>query len=203
MISVDAKKKEQVGLVPMAGREWRPSGQPIQVEDHSFFAGPRVDTVIPYGIYDMTANTGWVNVGLDRDTAAFAAASVRAWWRARGRLGYPQATRLLITADAGGSNSYRCRPWKAELAAFAAEARLTVAVCHFPPGTSKAPAHAERMDHLPVSGLVTEDKSRAPSVTNSTECCGLARSHENKNIGSNGCRRKSVEVPIAFFRDPI
>jgi transposase len=137
VISVDAKKKEQVGLLPMAGREWRPSGQPIQVEDHSFFAGPRVDTVIPYGIYDMTANTGWVNVGLDHDTAAFAVASIRAWWHARGRLEHPQATRLLITADAGGSNSYRYRLWKAELAAFAAEAGLTVTVCHFPPGTSK------------------------------------------------------------------
>jgi transposase len=137
VVSVDAKKKEQVGLLPMAGREWRPCGQPIQVEDHSFFAGPRGDTVIPYGIYDMTANTGWVNVGLDHDTAAFAVASIRAWWYARGRLDYPQATRLLITADAGGSNSYRYRLWKAELAAFAAEAGLTVTVCNFPPGTSK------------------------------------------------------------------
>lgn len=137
MISVDAKKKEQLGQLPMAGQEWRPAGEPVEVEDHSFFAGPRVETVIPYGIYDMTANTGWVNVGVDHDTAAFAVASINRWWQARGRHDYPAASRLLITADAGGSNSYRYRLWKAELAAFAAETGLTVTVCHFPPGTSK------------------------------------------------------------------
>jgi hypothetical protein len=137
VISVDAKKKEQLGLLPMAGQEWRPAGQPVEVEDHSFFAGPRVETVVPYGIYDVSANTGWVNVGVDHDTAAFAVASIRRWWQARGRLDYPRASRLLITADAGGSNSYRYRLWKAELAAFAAEVGLTVTVCHFPPGTSK------------------------------------------------------------------
>ncbi|WP_329581902.1 ISAzo13 family transposase [Kitasatospora sp. NBC_01250] len=137
VISVDAKKKEQLGQLPMAGQEWRPAGEPVEVEDHSFFAGPRVETVIPYGIYDMTANTGWVNVGVDHDTAAFAVASINRWWQARGRHDYPAASRLLITADAGGSNSYRYRLWKAELAAFAAETGLTVTVCHFPPGTSK------------------------------------------------------------------
>jgi transposase len=156
VISVDAKKKEQVGLLPMAGREWRPCGQPIQVEDHSFFAGPRVDTVIPYGIYDMSTNTGWVNVGLDHDTAAFAVASIRAWWRARGRLDHPRATRLLITADAGGSNSYRYRLWKAELAAFAADAGLTVTVCHFPPGTSKW----NKIEHRLFSHITTNWRGR-------------------------------------------
>ncbi|MFD3782277.1 ISAzo13 family transposase [Streptomyces sp. NPDC058612] len=137
VISVDAKKKEQLGLLPMAGREWRPAGQPVEVEDHSFFAGPSVETVIPYGIYDMNANIGWVNVGVDHDTAAFAVSSIRRWWQARGRRDYPAASRLLITADAGGSNSYRYRLWKAELAAFAAESGLMVTVCHFPPSTSK------------------------------------------------------------------
>lgn len=156
VISVDAKKKEQVGLLPMAGRQWRPSGEPIQVEDHSFFAGPRVDTVIPYGIYDMTTNTGWVNVGLDHDVAAFAVASIRAWWHARGRLDYPHATRLLITADAGGSNSYRYRLWKAELAAFAAETGLTVTVCHFPPGTSKW----NKIEHRLFSHITTNWRGR-------------------------------------------
>jgi len=156
VISVDAKKKEQVGLLPMAGREWRPSGHPIQVEDHSFFAGPRVDTVIPYEIYDMTTNTGWVNVGLDHDTAAFAVASIRAWWHARGRLNHPKATSLLITADAGGSNSYRYRLWKAELAAFAAEAGLTVTVCHFPPGTSKW----NKIEHRLFSHITTNWRGR-------------------------------------------
>ena len=135
VISVDAKKKEQIGQLPAPGREWRPSGQPIHVEDHAFFAGPHVRTVVPYGIYDIAANTGWVNVGIDHDTAAFAAASIRRWWQARGRFDYPDASRLLITADAGGSNSYRYRVWKAELAVLAAETGLAITVCHFPPGT--------------------------------------------------------------------
>jgi hypothetical protein len=90
VISVDAKKKEQLGQLPASGREWRPSGQPIHVEDHAFFAGPHVTTVVPYGIYDIAANSGWVNVGVDHDTAAFAVASIRRWWQARGRLDYPR-----------------------------------------------------------------------------------------------------------------
>jgi transposase len=138
VISVDTKKREQLGRLPSPGREWRPAGNPVQVEDHSFFVtGPDVEQAIPYGIYDIAANTGWVNVGVDHDTSAFAVASIRRWWQARGQSGYPQATRLLITADAGGSNSYRYRVWKAELAALAAEAGLAITVCHFPPGTSK------------------------------------------------------------------
>jgi transposase len=137
VISVDAKKKEQLGQLPTAGREWRPKGDPVKVEDHSFFVGPNAEQAIPYGIYDVTADTGWVNVGVDHDTSAFAVASIRRWWQARGRLDYPNATRLLITADAGGSNSYRFRLWKTELAELAAETGLAITVCHFPPGTSK------------------------------------------------------------------
>ncbi|MET8537311.1 ISAzo13 family transposase [Streptomyces sp. NPDC005065] len=138
VISVDAKKKEKLGQLPSAGREWRPKGEPVKVEDHSFFAvGPDAEQAIPYGIYDLSADTGWVNVGCDHDTSAFAVASIRRWWQARGRDDYPRATRLLITADAGGSNSYRTRVWKAELAALAAETGLAITVCHFPPGTSK------------------------------------------------------------------
>jgi len=138
VISVDAKKKEQLGQLPAAGREWRPKGNPIAVEDHSFFAtGPDVPLAVPYGIYDIAADAGWVTVGVDHDTSAFAVASIRRWWRGAGSQEYPHARRLLITADAGGSNSYRYRLWKAELAAFAAETGLTVTVCHFPPGTSK------------------------------------------------------------------
>jgi hypothetical protein len=102
-----------------------------------FFTGPDVEQAIPYGIYDLTRNTGWVNVGVDHDTAVFAVASIRRWWRARGSRDYPKASRLLITADAGGSNGYRYRVWKSELAALAAETGLVVTVCHFPPGTSK------------------------------------------------------------------
>ncbi len=138
VISVDTKKKEQLGQLPNPGRQWRPKGDPVQVEDHSFFfTGPDVPHAIPYGIYDLAADRGWVNVGVDHDTSAFAVASIRRWWQARGRSDYPSATRLLITADAGGSNSYRYRMWKAELAHFAAETGLAVTVCHFPPGTSK------------------------------------------------------------------
>jgi transposase len=138
VISVDTKKREQLGRLPMAGREWRPKGEPVEVEDHSFFfTGPDVAQAIPYGVYDLARNTGWVNVGVDHDTAVFAVESIRRWWRARGWLDYPGATRLLITADAGGSNGYRYRVWKSELAALAAETGLAITVCHFPPGTSK------------------------------------------------------------------
>ena len=138
VISVDTKKREQLGRLPNAGRQWRPKGEPIEVEDHSFFfSGPEVEHAIPYGIYDLTADLGWVNVGVDHDTSAFAVESIRRWWRARGRRDYPHATRLLITADAGGSNSCRYRLWKAELGELAAETGLAITVCHFPPGTSK------------------------------------------------------------------
>ncbi|WP_424532812.1 ISAzo13 family transposase [Sphaerisporangium viridialbum] len=138
VISVDTKKREQLGRLPMAGREWRPKGDPVRVEDHHFFfTGPDVEQAIPYGIYDITANTGWVNVGVDHDTPVFAVESIRRWWKARGSLDYPHATRLLITADSGGSNGHRYRVWKSELAALAAETGLSITVGHFPPGTSK------------------------------------------------------------------
>jgi hypothetical protein len=137
VISVDAKKKEQLGRLPNGGREWRPRGDPVKVVDHSFFTGPQGEQAIPYGVYDLTADIGWVTVGVDHDTAAFAVASIRRWWHARGHVDYPHASRLLITADAGGSNSYRFRLWKAELAALTADTGLAITVCHFPPGTSK------------------------------------------------------------------
>jgi hypothetical protein len=138
VISVDAKKKEQLGQLPNPGRTWRPKGNPVQVEDHSFyFTGPGVEVAIPFGIYDLARDAGWVNVGVDHNTSEFAVASICRWWAARGKVDYPQADRLLITADCGGSNSYRYRVWKAGLAAFAAETGLAVTVCHFPPGTSK------------------------------------------------------------------
>ena len=137
VISVDTKKKEMIGQLPNPGRQWRPKGDPVQVDDHSFFSGPTGDAAIPYGIYDLTADRGWVNVGVDHDTSTFAVASIRRWWQAQGRHDYPHATRLLITADAGGSNGYRYRVWKAELAQLAAETGLSTTVCHFPPGTSK------------------------------------------------------------------
>jgi transposase len=136
VISVDAKKKELVGEFKNGGREWRPAGEPVQVDTHDF-PDRELGKAIPYGVYDLTANTGWVSVGTDHDTAAFAVASIRRWWQSCGAGAYPHARRLLITADAGGSNGYRTKAWKTELAALAAEAGLPITVCHLPPGTSK------------------------------------------------------------------
>jgi Rhodopirellula transposase DDE domain len=137
VISVDTKKKEKVGNYAAAGAEWAPKGAPVAVRDHDFPCAQDPPAAIPYGIYDLAANAGWVNVGTDHDTAAFAAGSVRRWWDAAGQAAYPGASRLLVTADAGGSNGYRTRAWKAGLAALAAETGLQVTCCHFPPGTSK------------------------------------------------------------------
>jgi len=136
VISVDTKKKELVGEFANAGRQWRPKGRPAAVRDHDF-ASEAEGRAIPYGVYDLAANAGWVSVGTDHDTAAFAVETIRRWWDARGRLDYPDAGRLLVTADAGGSNGYRTRAWKAGLAALALETGLAITVCHFPPGTSK------------------------------------------------------------------
>jgi Rhodopirellula transposase DDE domain len=136
VISVDAKKKELVGEYRNPGRRWRPKGAPVAVRDHDF-AEDDTPRAAPYGVYDLAANTGWVNVGTDHDTAAFAVESIRRWWRGTGAADYPHATRLLITADAGGSNNHRHRAWKIELAALALQTGLAITVCHFPPGTSK------------------------------------------------------------------
>ena len=136
VISVDAKKKENVGNFKNGGAEWAPAGQPERVSVHDF-ADEELGKAVPYGICDLTANTGWVNVGTDHDTGAFAVASIRSWWNGPGQAAYPHARRLLITADSGGSNGSRLRLWKTELAAFAAEAGLDITVLHLPPGTSK------------------------------------------------------------------
>jgi Rhodopirellula transposase DDE domain len=136
VISVDAKKREQVGNFKNGGREWEPVGQPAEVNAHDF-PSDAIGVALPYGIYDMATNTGWVNVGTDHDTAVFAAESVRRWWRHVGADAYPQARRLLVTADSGGSNGSRLRLWKAELARLADETGLTITVVHLPPGTSK------------------------------------------------------------------
>jgi len=136
VISVDTKKKENAGEFRNGGRQWRPKGEPAGVRTHDF-PDEQLGKAIPYGVYDLAADTGWVSVGTDHDTAAFAVESIRRWWDAAGRDAYPGARRLLVTADAGGSNGYRTRAWKAELAAFALQAGLAVMVCHFPPGTSK------------------------------------------------------------------
>ena len=135
-ISVDTKKKELVGDFKNAGREWRPKGEPVPVRVHDF-EDPELGKAIPYGVYDIADDSGWVNVGIDSDTAQFAVASIRGWWEHLGRQRYPKARTLTITADCGGSNGYRTRLWKVELARLADETGLQVRVCHFPPGTSK------------------------------------------------------------------
>ena len=136
VISVDTKKKELIGEFKNGGREWHPKGAPRPVNVHDF-KDPVLGKVNPYGVYDVAADTGWVSVGVDHDTSAFAVNTIRYWWNTVGRHPYPGATRLLITADGGGSNGYRTRLWKTELSALAAETGLTITVCHLPPGTSK------------------------------------------------------------------
>lgn len=136
VISVDTKKKELIGDFKNGGQELRPKGDPEKVRVHDFLI-PELGRANPYGIYDIGLNTGWVSVGVDHDTAEFAVESIRRWWRSMGQQAYPQATRLLITADGGGSNGSRVRLWKLELQKFADETPLSIAVCHFPPGTSK------------------------------------------------------------------
>jgi Rhodopirellula transposase DDE domain len=135
VISVDTKKKELVGNYKNGGREWQPKGEPERVDVHDFKG--ELGRAVPYGVYDMTANTGWVNVGTDADTGAFAVESIRRWWKQVGELTYPNATKLLITADSGGSNGNRLRLWKVELAKLADELDLEISVSHLPPGTSK------------------------------------------------------------------
>jgi Rhodopirellula transposase DDE domain len=136
VISVDTKKKELVGDFKNSGREWQPKGQPEKVRVHDFII-PELGRANPYGVYDLTRNVGWVNVGTDHDTAAFAVESIRRWWEGMGKEAYPQATELLITADGGGSNGSRVRLWKLELQRLADDTGLRLRVCHFPPGTSK------------------------------------------------------------------
>jgi Rhodopirellula transposase DDE domain len=136
VISVDAKKKELVGQFKNGGREWLPRGEPERVNVHDFM-DKQLGKAIPYGVYDIAADAGWVSVGTDHNTAEFAVATIRTWWRKVGSAAYPDASRLLITADGGGSNGYRTRLWKIELARLAEQTGLTVTVCHLPPGTSK------------------------------------------------------------------
>jgi len=136
VISVDTKKKELIGHFTAAGREWEPQGEPTKTLVHDF-VDKQLGKVAPYGVYDIAANTGWVNVGTDADTGQFAVESIRRWWLTMGANTYPDTRRLLITADSGGSNGSRLRLWKTELAALATETGLSITVCHLPPGTSK------------------------------------------------------------------
>lgn len=158
VISVDAKKKELVGETPgykNSGRDWHPKGEPIEVGTHDF-PDKNMPKAVPYGIYDLSADTGWVTVGNDHDTAAFAVATVRSWWTQVGQLVYPNSKRLMITADAGGSNSYKVRLWKTELAKLATDTGLDITVCHYPPGTSKW----NKIEHRLFSAITSNWRGR-------------------------------------------
>ena len=160
VISVDTKKKELVGPCHNGGGEWRPKGNPERVNVHDF-PDPALGKAIPYGVYDMTADKGWVSVGTDHDTASFAVESVRRWWWNMGRPLYRDASMLLITADGGGSNSSRNRLWKFELQCLADELGLKISVCHFPPGTSKW----RRIEHRMFCHNITQNWRRRPLIS--------------------------------------
>ncbi len=154
-ISVDAKKRELVGDFKAVGREFQLKGKPVEVRTHDF-KDKQLGHAIPYGIYDLANDEGWVNVGIDRDTAQFATASIQGWWEHLGRERYPEATELTITADSGGSNSHRTRLWKVELQKLADATGLQITVCHFPPGTSKW----NRIEHRLFSFISTNWRGR-------------------------------------------
>ena len=159
VVSVDTKKKELVGEFKNGGREYQPAGRPVPVRVHDFM-DKELGKAIPYGIYDVSANTGWVSVGIDHDTSAFAVATLRSWWDTVGKARYPNADKLLICADGGGSNGSRVRAWKIELAAFAAQTGLHITVCHLPPGTSKW----NRIEHRLFSQITMNWRGR-PLIT--------------------------------------
>jgi len=155
VISVDTKKKELVGDFKNSGRQWRPKGQPVRVRVHDFLI-PEQGKAIPYGVYDLQRNEGWVSVGIDHDTASFAVNAIRRWWQRMGRPSYPRAGALLVTADAGGSNGPQLRLWKWELQQFANRTGLAITVAHFPPGTSKW----NKIEHRLFSHISTNWRGR-------------------------------------------
>ena len=155
VVSVDTKKKELIGDFRNGGREWRPQGDPEKVRVHDF-KDETLGKAVPYGVYDLAADAGWVSVGVDHDTAEFAVETLRRWWRNLGAAAYPKSRRVLATADAGGSNGMRSRLWKFELQRFADETGLKVSVCHFPPGTSKW----NRIEHRMFSRITQNWRGR-------------------------------------------
>jgi hypothetical protein len=175
-ISVDTKKKELVGDFKNGGREWQPQGQPEEVQVHDF-PDPAQAKAIPYGVYDLGRNAGWVSVGMTSDTAAFAVATIRRWWRRMGQRAYPQARSLLITADSGGSNGARVRLWKWELQQFANDSGLLIHVCHLPPGTSKW----NKIEHRLFS-FISQNWRGRPLLTHATIVNLIAQTHTNAGL---------------------
>jgi len=205
-ISVDTKKKENIGRYKNSGREWRRSGKPIEVNMHDFPDKHR-GKAAPYGVYDLMRNEGWVNVGITADTAEFAVESIRRWWRHMGSARYPKATELLITADCGGSNGYRNRLWKRELQHFATETGLRVNVRHFPPGTSKW----NKIEHRMFSFISKNWRGRPLDtlatiinlIGNTTTTTGLlVRAMLDENIYTKGIKVSDAEfATIRIKRD--
>jgi hypothetical protein len=210
VISVDTKKKELVGDFKNAGREWELKGQPEEVRVHDFeIREPDKGKVAPYGVYDLGRNVGWVSVGVDHDTAAFAVESIRRWWRWMGTRSYPQAKRLLITADSGGSNGARVRLWKWELQKLADEIGLEISVCHFPPGTSKW----NKIEHRLFS-FISQNWRGKPLISHeviinliaaTTTATGLAvKSKLDTNTYPAGLKVSKVDPKVkTIFRPPI
>jgi hypothetical protein len=207
-ISVDTKKKELVGDFKNGGRELRPKGQPEPVRVHDFVI-PELGKAVPYGVYDIAANAGWVNLGITHDTAAFAVESIRRWWHELGTARYPTATRLLITADCGGSNGVRLRLWKRELQVLADKLRIAITVCHLPPGTSKW----NRIEHR-LFAFITQNWRGKPLVShqvivqliaNTTTktglnvACRLDKSSYEKGIKVTDAEMASLNIHPANF----
>ena len=164
VISIDSKKKELVGDFKNGGREWQPKGKPEPVRVYDFLI-PELGRATPSGIFDLAENSGWVTVGVDHDTASFAVETIRRWWYGMGKSTYPQASQLLITADGGGSNGSRVRLWKLELQKLADETRLRIAVCHFPPGTSKW----NKIEHRLLYRFIKRSSHQARQISSSGE----------------------------------
>jgi len=176
VISVDTKKKELVGNFKNSGRELRPRGKPEQVLVHDFMI-PGLGKANPYGVYDVNLNEGWVSVGVDHDTSAFAVQTIRRWWHSMGRAEYPKASRLLVTADCGGSNGYRGRLWKIELQKLADETALEISVCHLPPGTSKW----NRIEHRMFS-FITQNWRGKPLISHEVIVKLIASTRTEKGL---------------------
>ena len=203
VISVDTKKKELVGNFKNAGQEWRPKGEPEKVRVHDFKI-KELGKVSPYGVYDLTRNNGWVSVGIDHDTAAFAVATIGKWWRKMGCRSYPKSSHLLITADGGGSNSSRSRLWKVELQKLANRTGLTISVCHFPPGTSKWNKIEHRMFSFITKnwrGKPLVNRATIVSLIGSTKteegleiCCELDTTDYSKGIKVSDSELSKVEL---------
>ena len=196
-ISVDTKKKELIGDFKNQGREWRPAGDPETVRVHDFLI-PEQGKEIPYGVYDLQRNEGWVSVGIDHDTASFAVNSIRRWWKRMGRPLYPGANELLLTADAGGSNGSRLRLWKWELQKFANRTGLAISVCHFPPATSKW----NKIEHRLFSHIAMKPARQTPRELGHGRQSDRLHAERSRPPNSHGHRPRALSQRRPRHRRP-